>query len=209
VDHSALVYLVSKASLTRKLAQWTLLLKEYEFDIVHQPGVQHAVADYLSRLESGEASAGVAKDFPNVGVMMVTPETGPRDDPEKWLMDIIYFLSHGVPPEELSKAKRKRLGVCSRAISLMNDNLYHKSTDGVWRRVVRKHEQEDVLRECQSGVAGGHYAREVTARKVWQSGLWWPTVLRDVPLRKGMRFVPKIGATTRVGTDATSARSSA
>jgi hypothetical protein len=35
VDHLALVYLVSKASLTGKLARWTLLLLEYEFDIVH------------------------------------------------------------------------------------------------------------------------------------------------------------------------------
>jgi hypothetical protein len=182
VDHSALVYLVSKALLTGKLARWTLLLQEYEFDIVHRPGAQHAVADYLSRLESGEAPAEVAGDIPYAGVMTVTPEAGPRDDRDKWLTDIIYFLSHGVPPEELSKAERKRLGVRSRAFSLMKDNLYHKSADGVWRRVVRKDEQEDALLECHSGVAGGHYAGEVTARKVWQSGLLWPTVLRDAHL---------------------------
>jgi hypothetical protein len=35
VDHSALVNLVSKASLIGKLARRTLLLQEYEFDIVH------------------------------------------------------------------------------------------------------------------------------------------------------------------------------
>jgi hypothetical protein len=169
VHHLALVYLVSKASLTGKLAWWTLLLQEYEFDIVHRLGAQHAMADYLSRLESREAPAGVANDFLDAGVMTLKPETGPRDDPEKWLTDIIYFLSHGVPLEELSKAERKRLGVRSRAFSLMNDNLYHKSADGVWRRVVRKDEEEDVLRECHSGVAGGHYAGDVMARKVWQS----------------------------------------
>jgi hypothetical protein len=39
-----------------------------------------------------------------------------------------------------------------------------------------------VLRECHSGVASGHYAGEVTTRKVWQSGLWWPMVLRDAHL---------------------------
>jgi hypothetical protein len=182
VDHSALLYLVSKASLTGKLARWTLLLQEYEFDIVHRPGAQHVVADYLSRLESGEASAGVADDFPDAGIMMVTPEAGPRDDPDKWLTDMIYFLSHGLPPEELSKAEWKRLGVRNRAFSLMNDNLYHQSADGIWRRVVRQDERVEVLRECHSGVAGGHYAGEVTAWKVWQSGLWWPTVLRDAHL---------------------------
>ena len=43
IDHSTLLYLVSKQSLTSKLARWTLLLQEFEFDIVHRPGVQHAV----------------------------------------------------------------------------------------------------------------------------------------------------------------------
>ena len=38
VDHSALLYLVSKASLTGKIARWTLLLQEFEFDIFHRPG---------------------------------------------------------------------------------------------------------------------------------------------------------------------------
>jgi hypothetical protein len=104
------------------------------------------VADYLSRLESGEAPAGVADDFPDAGIMIVTLEARPTDDPDKWLTDIIYFLSHGLPPEELSKAERKRLGVRSRAFSLINDNLYHQSADGIWRRVVCQDEREEVLR---------------------------------------------------------------
>ena len=54
VDHSTLLYLVSKASLTGKLARWTLLFQEFELDIIHQPGAQHAVVDYLSRLVSEE-----------------------------------------------------------------------------------------------------------------------------------------------------------
>ena len=46
VDHSALLYLVSKSPLTGKLAKWTLLLQEFEFNIYHRSGVQDAVADY-------------------------------------------------------------------------------------------------------------------------------------------------------------------
>ena len=49
VDHSTLLYLLSKQELTTKLARWILLLQEFEFDILHWPGVQHAIADYLSR----------------------------------------------------------------------------------------------------------------------------------------------------------------
>ena len=49
VNHSALLYLVLKQSLTGKLARWTLLLLESEFNIIHRLGVQHEVADNLSR----------------------------------------------------------------------------------------------------------------------------------------------------------------
>jgi hypothetical protein len=125
---------------------------------------------------------GVADDFLDTWVITVTLEIGPRDDPDKWLLDIVHFLSHGIPPNELPKAQRKWLGVRSQAFTLMSGSLYHKSTDGVWRHVVRKEEQENVLRECHSGVARGHYAREIMARKVWQSGLSWPMVLRDAHL---------------------------
>ena len=61
VDHSALVYLVSKASLTRKLARWTLLLEEFEFDIYHWLRVQHAITDYLSRLDPANPATEFAK----------------------------------------------------------------------------------------------------------------------------------------------------
>ena len=47
VVHSALLYLVSKQELIGKLARWMLLLQEFEFDILHRPGVQHEVANYL------------------------------------------------------------------------------------------------------------------------------------------------------------------
>ena len=53
MDHTALLYLVSKQSLTRKLARWMLPLQEFEFEIHLRPGTQHVVANYLSRIGNG------------------------------------------------------------------------------------------------------------------------------------------------------------
>ena len=103
VDHSALLYLVSKASLTGKIARWTLLLQEFEFDIFHRPGVQHAVADYLSRLEFGEASNDVQDEFPDAELFRITTEPATDAtvaDEDKWLTEMHQFLSTGVPPGE-------------------------------------------------------------------------------------------------------------
>ena len=112
------LYLVSKASFTRKLARWTLLLQEFEFDIVHQPGVQHAVADYLSWLESGEAPTGVKDDFFDGGLLKIIAELGEEEDPDKWMVDMEFVLSNGIPSEEMGreeqkKARSKTMGILS------------------------------------------------------------------------------------------------
>ena len=40
-----------------------LLLQEFEFDIQHQLGTQHAVADYLSRIENRAYTVDGDDDF--------------------------------------------------------------------------------------------------------------------------------------------------
>ena len=74
MDHAALLYLVSKQSLTGKLARWMLLLQEFEFDIYHRPGTQHAVADYLSRLENGTDAVKDDDDFPDGAILQIATE---------------------------------------------------------------------------------------------------------------------------------------
>ena len=58
------------------LARWTLLLQEFEFVIVHYSGAQHALIDYLSWLESGEALMGVKDDFLDGEVLKIMVELG-------------------------------------------------------------------------------------------------------------------------------------
>ena len=78
IDHAALLYLVSKQALTGKLARWMLLLQEFEFDIQHRPGTQHAVADYLSRIENGaDLVDDDDDDFPDGAILHIEAE-----DPE-------------------------------------------------------------------------------------------------------------------------------
>ena len=136
VDHSALLYLVSKASLTGKIARWTLLLQEFEFDIFHRLGVQHAVADYLSRLESGESGDGVQDKFPDAELFQITTEPASDAtiaDKDQWLTEMHQFLSTGVPPENMDRDETKRVAVRSSHFCLVGDTLYHKGADGIWR----------------------------------------------------------------------------
>lgn len=61
-----------------------------------------------------------------------------------------------------------------------NDVLYCKGKDLVHRRVPFSSEIKVILRSCHDGVCGGHFAQEITSRKVLQDGFVWPSLHRDV-----------------------------
>ena len=81
-------------------------------------------------LESGEAPTGVKDDFLN-GVLKSMAEPSEEYGPDKWMVDMEFFLSNGVPLEEIWREERKWLGVRSRTYCQFYGNLYHKSVDGI------------------------------------------------------------------------------
>ncbi|GJZ01592.1 reverse transcriptase domain-containing protein [Tanacetum coccineum] len=51
--------------------------------------------------------------------------------------------------------------------------------DSMIRRCVAGQEAVDILTACHSGPTGGHYGANYTAKKVFDSGFYWPTIYRD------------------------------
>ena len=120
--------------MTGKLARWTLLLQEFEFEIIHQPGVQHAVADCLSRLELGESGIGVKDDFRDGQLFLIDATNSVELDKEpedEWINDILCFLTIGLPLEAMAQNEKKRLVVQSRIFCVLHSTLYHKGADGI------------------------------------------------------------------------------
>ena len=48
-----------------------LLLQEFDFVIQHWLGTQHAVADFLSRMDNGENARKGDDDFPDADILRV------------------------------------------------------------------------------------------------------------------------------------------
>ena len=48
-DHSALKWLMSIQDPTGRIARWSLLIQQFDFDIIHRTGVANGNADALSR----------------------------------------------------------------------------------------------------------------------------------------------------------------
>ncbi|GKA78101.1 reverse transcriptase domain-containing protein [Tanacetum coccineum] len=57
--------------------------------------------------------------------------------------------------------------------------LFKICADQVIRRCVAGQEAIDILKACHSRPTGGHYGANYTAKKVFDSGFYWPTIYRD------------------------------
>ncbi|GJU36856.1 reverse transcriptase domain-containing protein [Tanacetum coccineum] len=57
--------------------------------------------------------------------------------------------------------------------------LFKICADQVIRRCVHGQEAVDILKACHNGPTGGHHGPNYTAKKVFDSGFYWPTIYRD------------------------------
>nr|GEW12614.1 reverse transcriptase domain-containing protein [Tanacetum cinerariifolium] len=57
--------------------------------------------------------------------------------------------------------------------------LFNTCPDQIIRRCVAGHEAIDILKACHSGPTGGHYGANYTAKKVFDSGFYWPTIYKN------------------------------
>ena len=97
VDHQALLFLIKRPHLTVRLARWMLLLQEFDFVIIHTLGNQHAVADYLSRIENGEDAIGISDQLLDLDLFAI----------QAWNSDsfhdqMLLFLTDGLLPEDMT-----------------------------------------------------------------------------------------------------------
>lgn len=57
--------------------------------------------------------------------------------------------------------------------------LKKKGRDGVWRAVPSLNQIQELLFSFHDSVCAGHYAAEVTYRRILEAGYTWPTLYKD------------------------------
>ncbi|GJW43690.1 reverse transcriptase domain-containing protein [Tanacetum coccineum] len=57
--------------------------------------------------------------------------------------------------------------------------LFKICADQVIRRCVHGKETLDILEACHNGPTGGHHGANLTAKKVFDAGFFWPTIYKD------------------------------
>ncbi|GKD46144.1 reverse transcriptase domain-containing protein [Tanacetum coccineum] len=151
-DHSALNYLLAKQDAKPRLLRWILLLQEFDVNIPNKKGAENLAADHLSRLEN-----------PHEGDLKKTEinETFPLET-----LGIISSYNDSSTPlfVDIANYHAGNFVICA---------------DQMIRRRVYGQEAIDILTACHNGPTGGHHGANYIAKKVFDTGFFWPTIYRD------------------------------
>ena len=103
----------------------------------------------------------------------------PKLQGKKSLHDVICFLETGEPPPHLTKGERRWLARKAVRYRLINKDLFCQGKDQVLRKVPSQEDIHRILQSCHNDVCGGHFAYELTCKKILQAGFVWPSLQRD------------------------------
>ena len=130
------------------------------------------VADHLSRIEGTVDSFPIRDDFPDEQLLTVCISS-------PWFADIVNFLVASVFPPLASRAQIDKIKSDAKYFIWDDPYLWKLCNDQFIRRCIPDHEIESVLRFCHASAVGGHFGAQRTARKVLDSGFYWPTIFKD------------------------------
>ena len=94
----------------------------------------------------------------------------------------------------MSTKKKQILAMKVAPYNLINVFLYKMGLDDILRRCVLEHERDNIMHEAHYGPARGHFQADTAAKKIQQSGLWWPTLYKD-----WKKFVSQFDRCQRLG----------
>ncbi|GJV79582.1 reverse transcriptase domain-containing protein [Tanacetum coccineum] len=179
-DHSALKYLLAKQDAKPRLLRWILLLQEFDVIIRDKKGAENLAADHLSRLENPHQDVfenkEITKTFPLKTLGMVT---FCGNDSTLWFADFAKYHAGNFVIKGMSSQQKNKFFKDVKHYFWDDPYLFKICADQVIRWCVYGQEAVDILTACHNEPTRGHYGANYTAKKVFDSGFFWPTIYRD------------------------------
>lgn len=178
-DHNALRWLMGIKDPTGRLARWSLLIQQYDFDIIHRAGKSNGNADALSRRTYGQTSLNA---IATPGVQLAQIREQQRRDPEVFPM--IDYLEQGELPDN-NRSARKILWNAD-AYHLSEDLLYHIEGGKIktskplrTQLVIPQSLKYEILVNMHDDVTAGHLGIAKTYCKL-KERYYWKGMYSDV-----------------------------
>nr|GEV27773.1 reverse transcriptase domain-containing protein [Tanacetum cinerariifolium] len=163
-----------------RFLRWVLLLQEFDFQVLDIKGAENLAADHLSRLENPYENMLDPKEinetFPLETLSMVTVRS---NSSAPWFVDFANYNAGNFIVKEMTSQQKTKFFKDVKHYFWDDPYLFKIYADQVIRRCVHKKEALDILVACHNRPTGGHHGANVTAKKIFDVGFFWPTIYKD------------------------------
>ncbi|GKC07887.1 reverse transcriptase domain-containing protein, partial [Tanacetum coccineum] len=109
--------------------------------------------------------------------LMVLKSKSNNDEP--WYANFVNYIVGKVVPPNWTFKKRKRFFLQVKTYFWEEPYTFKLCAYKIMRRCVVRSETLEILAHCHSGPTGGHYSANITVKKVYESGFYWPSIFKD------------------------------
>nr|GEZ96309.1 reverse transcriptase domain-containing protein [Tanacetum cinerariifolium] len=178
-DHSALKYLFAKKDAKARLLRWILLLQEFDFKVIDTRGAENYATNHLSRLENPYENIFDPKEINETFPLESLNKVAHKDPSTPWFADLANYHAGSFIIKGMTSQHKQKFFKDARYYFWDYPYLFRTCADQIIRRCAAGKEAIDILNACHSGPTGGHYGANYTAKKVFDSGFYWPSIYKD------------------------------
>ncbi|GJS74408.1 reverse transcriptase domain-containing protein [Tanacetum coccineum] len=178
-DHSAIKYLFAKKDAKPRLMRWILLLQEFDVVIRDKKGAENLAADHLSRLENPHQDKLENKEITETFPLETLGSVALRVDSTPWFADFANYHAGNFIVKGMSSQQKNKFFKDVKHYFWDDPFLFKICADQMIRRCVHGKEALDILEACHNGPTRGHHGANLTAKKVFDAGFFWPTIYKD------------------------------
>ncbi|GJS83082.1 reverse transcriptase domain-containing protein [Tanacetum coccineum] len=155
-----------------------------QFDVVirDKKGAENLAADHLSRLENPHQSELEKKEITETFPLEKDTSDGfylRGDDNAPWFANFANYHAGNFVIKGMSSQQKRKFFKDVKHYFWDDPFLFKICADQVIRRCVHGKEALDILEACHNGPTGGHHGANLTAKKVFDAGFFWPTIYKD------------------------------
>ncbi|GKE86425.1 reverse transcriptase domain-containing protein [Tanacetum coccineum] len=155
--------------------RWILLLQEFDIEIKDIKGTENVTADHLSRIENDETSDDSEVDDNFLGETLMEIKTVS----EPWFADFANYLVGNIIPKGMTYQQKNKFFSDLKNYFWEEPYLFKVCFGSMIRRCISGTETRTILDQCHHEPTGGHYVPNITAKKVLNSGFYWPTIIKE------------------------------
>nr|GFA35254.1 reverse transcriptase domain-containing protein [Tanacetum cinerariifolium] len=152
---------------------------EFDFKVIDTRGAESYATDHLSCLENPYENTFDPKEINETFPLESLNKVAYKEPNTPWFADLANYHAGNFIIKGMTSQQKQKFFKDTRHYFWDDPYLFRTCADQIIRCCVAGKEAIDILNACHSGPTEGHYEANYTAKKVFDSGFYWPMIYKE------------------------------